>query len=163
MNSKCASVSYRWHQPIQYFLNWLPRLRSLPALLHLQSQEILLNLRRRNLLPQQPSTLPPPPHQWHRTQHLTITFVDPMTAMHIVAQPNLIAEGIMETLTLLGIELPRITMVATPLIEKHALVTITVKDLRDTTPPNGMLTAPAGDPYIKEKHIWTEYNRPFLE
>ena len=77
-----------------------------------------------------------------------------MTAMHIVAQPNLIAEGIIETLTLLGIELPRITMVATPLIEKHALVTITaVKDLRDTTPPNGMLTAPAGDPYVKEKHI----------
>ena len=66
---------------------------------------------------------------------------------------NLIAEDIIETLLILGIELPRITMVATPLTEKHALVTIIVKDLRDTTLPNGMLTVPAGDLYIKEKQI----------
>ena len=147
MNSKCASVSYvaSTHPVFPQLITKAPI--PIPVVLHLQLPKILQNLRRSSPLLQLLLPLPPLKHPRHRTQPLTIEPEDQMIAVHIQLNPT--DMDIIGNLTHPGIELLLGTMVVPLLIEKDALVTITVKDLRGTTPRTVMLIDPAGDLYIR--------------
>ena len=149
MNSKCASVSYVASTHSVY----LQLITKAPIPARASTTSVAGDPPEPSRTePQMLSTLLPPLHQRHRTQHHNITPGTPPPAMNHATPRNLIAEDIIETLLPLGIELHRVTMAAIPLIAKDVPVTTTVKDPRDTSLLDEMPTDRAGDPCIKEKH-----------
>ena len=76
-----------------------------------------------------------------------------MIAAHTQALLILIDVDTIGNPTLLGTGLHMIVVVSHPPIAKGALVTIIVKDRRDTTPRTVMRTAHLGDHYIQDLHI----------
>ena len=144
-----------WPQPIQFFPKLITR-APIPARASTTSVFSYCGD------PPEPTPTEPPStafdtsipllHQLLRPQRHIITPVTPPPTMSHATPRTLIAEDLIATPLHLGIVLHRPTMAVIPLIVRDALVTITVKALRDTTLLDKMQTDRAGEHYIQAKH-----------
>ena len=107
--------------------------------------------------------LPPLTQLPHQPRQPTIEPEHLMIAALIQAPLTLTAVNTIGNPSLLGTETPMIVVVIHPPIAKDVLVTIIVKDRRDTTPRTAMQTAHLGDHYIQDLHIcaWMTLNGLF--